>query len=286
MRFMRSYIRGTAAVSTAVFVMAMCLALAACGTDANPAAGGNASSPTAAVQPLHIADTPTAIAVPSIVPSDTPPPVPVSTPTPVAEPEPASYDSNAAMYKVFGGFGRTSNRTYDALEEVRQAGDKSMVAVLVKSMRFQSSANARAAVASVLQDLTGQAYDGEDWKGWMEWLGKHRDEYPPPSEYLRWKLNLMRELDPRFVSFLSPALDGAIDVDPTEIVWGGVLPDGIPDIRNPQMLTPNEADFLDSDERVFGLDINGEARAYPLRIANAHEMVNDVVGGEHIALSW
>ena len=190
------------------------------------------------------------------------------------------------MYKVFPGFGRTGNRTYEALAEVRQNGDVSLVAALVESMRFQSTANAREATADVLRALTGEAYGGEDWKQWMEWLGRHRAEYPPPDGYLDWKINLLSEISPRFRRFLSPAREGAIAVDPTELVWGGVLPDGIPDIRNPTMLTPDEADFLAPDERVFGVAVNGDARAYPLRIANAHEMVNDVVGGEPIALSW
>ena len=39
-------------------------------------------------------------------------------------------------------------------------------------------------------------------------------------------------------------------------------------------------------DRVFGVTINGESRAYPLRIVNAHEMVNDTVGGEPISLLW
>lgn len=205
---------------------------------------------------------------------------------PTALPTPIAYDSNRVMYKVFPGFGRTGNRTYEALEEVRMNGDISLVAALVESMRFQSTANAREATADVLRALTGEAYGGEDWKRWMEWLGKHSAEYPPPDGYLDWKINLLSEISPRFRRFLAPARDGAIAVDPTELVWGGVLPDGIPDIRNPTMLTPGEADFLAPDERVFGVAINGDARAYPLRIANAHEMVNDVVGGEPIALSW
>lgn len=196
------------------------------------------------------------------------------------------YDSNRAMYKVFPGFGMTSNRTYEALDEVRENGDKSLVAALVESMRFQSSANAREAAAETLQALTGESYGGEEWKEWMEWLGRHRDEYPPPDGYLDWKINLMRELDPRFARFLGPARDGAITVDPTEIVWGGVLPDGIPDLANPLMISAGEADYLAGDERIFGVAINGDARAYPLRIVNAHEMVNDSVGGESIALSW
>ena len=202
------------------------------------------------------------------------------------EPTPIPYDSNSAMYKVFPGFGRTSNRTYDALEEVRANSDKSMVAVLIESMRYQSTPKAREAAADVLRELTGAEYGGEDWKQWMEWLGRHKDDYPPPAEYLDWKINYMSQLHPRLAAFLYPARDGAITVDPTEIAWGGVLPDGIPDIRSPKMLTPDEADFLYEDDRVFGVSINGDTRAYPLRIINAHEMVNDTVGGEPISLAW
>ena len=239
-----------------------------------------------ASEPPH---TPTAtllppVAAPALQPTSTPSPQAIATSTP--EPTPVPYDSNSAMYKVFPGFARTSNRTYDALEEVRLNNDKSMVPVLVESMRFQSTANAREASAEVLRELTGEQYGGDDWKQWMEWLGKRREDYPPPEQYLDWKINFMSQLNPRFSTFLRPALEGAITVDPTEIVWGGVDPDGIPDIRDPKMLTPDEADFLDEDDRVVGVSINGDTRAYPLRIINAHEMVNDTVGGESISLAW
>ena len=234
--------------------------------------------------PTPTATLPPPVAAPALQPTSTPPPQAIAPSTP--EPTPVPYDSNSAMYKVFPGFARTSNRTYDALEEVRLNNDKSMVPVLVESMRFQSTANAREASAELLRELTGEQYGGDDWKQWMEWLGKHREDYPPPEQYLDWKINFMSQLNPRFSTFLRPALEGAITVDPTEIVWGGVDPDGIPDIRDPKMLTPDEADFLDEDDRVFGVSINGDTRAYPLRIINAHEMVNDTVGGEPISLAW
>ena len=251
--------------------------VAACGAEPQPV-------PTATLPPPAATPTPRLLATMSPqVPATSTPEV---TPEATLEPTPLPYDSNRAMYKVFPGFGRTSNNTYDALDEVRANKDKSMVPVLVESMRYQSTPNARDATAYVLGELTGERYGGEDWKGWMEWLGRHSDEYPPPPEYLEWKINFMSQLDPRFGSFLYPAREGAITVDPTEIVWGGVLPDGIPDIRDPKMLTPEEADFLDEDDRVFGVSINGDSRAYPLRIINAHEMVNDTVGGEPISLAW
>ena len=47
-----------------------------------------------------------------------------------------------------------------------------------------------------------------------------------------------------------------------------------------------DADYLYADERVFGVSINGEHRAYPLRIVNPHEMVNDSLGREPFVLMW
>ena len=258
-------------IGVLLFVVTVSLA---CASEPTPAPTATPLPPTVAVPTLPPAATP----IPQTAATSTPQVASTSTPIP--------YDSNSAMYKVFPGFGRTSNQTYDALDEVRMYKDKSMVPVLVESMRYQSTANARDATAYVLGELTGQRYGGDDWKGWMEWLGKHREEYPPPEQYLDWKINFMSQLNPRFSTFLRPALEGDITVDPTEIVWGGVDPDGIPDIRDPKMLTPAEADFLNEDDRVFGVSINGDTRAYPLRIINAHEMVNDTVGGEPISLAW
>ena len=71
-----------------------------------------------------------------------------------------------------------------------------------------------------------------------------------------------------------------------EVVWGGVAKDGIPDLRNPPVVPANEAWYMRPSDRVFGVSINGENRAYPLRILNAHEMANDVVGGVPFALAY
>ena len=62
--------------------------------------------------------------------------------------------------------------------------------------------------------------------------------------------------------------------------------DGIPDLRYTPNVPAAEADYLNDSDRVFGLSINGEHRAYPLRVMNPHEMANDVLGGEHFALSY
>jgi len=68
---------------------------------------------------------------------------------------------------------------------------------------------------------------------------------------------------------------------------GGPGKDGIPAIDAPHFWTPDEADdYLDEGDVVFGLVANGIARAYPQRILVWHEIVNDNVGGEGLAVTY
>jgi len=75
-------------------------------------------------------------------------------------------------------------------------------------------------------------------------------------------------------------------INPTDIV-SLLPPDAIPAIDNPQFEEAGAAvEHLKSDERVIGMVINGDARAYPINILSSHEIVNDVVGGEPVAVTW
>ena len=63
--------------------------------------------------------------------------------------------------------------------------------------------------------------------------------------------------------------------------------DGIPAILDPLFLPPEVAAFQMQDtERVIGLSINGDHRAYPLNLLSRHEIVNDTVGGVPVAVTW
>ena len=78
----------------------------------------------------------------------------------------------------------------------------------------------------------------------------------------------------------------AASVPIDQIMRGGPPRDGIPSIDAPVFTDVDEADFLRADDRVLGLNINGEAKAYPIKILNWHEIVNDVVGGTAVAITW
>ncbi|WP_261836527.1 DUF3179 domain-containing protein [Vibrio ishigakensis] len=70
------------------------------------------------------------------------------------------------------------------------------------------------------------------------------------------------------------------------ILSGGPPKDGIPALTDPKMLKGKEATYLESDDVILGLVIAGEARAYPLRILNWHEIVNDKIAGGRYVVSY
>jgi hypothetical protein len=71
-----------------------------------------------------------------------------------------------------------------------------------------------------------------------------------------------------------------------EIMLGGPPRDGIPAIDRPVFIGAESARFLSPDDRVLGLFHKGEARAYPLKIMDWHEVVNDKVAGHSIAVTY
>jgi len=71
-----------------------------------------------------------------------------------------------------------------------------------------------------------------------------------------------------------------------EIRRGGPPKDGIPALSDPAVLRAEDAGYLRDADRVAGVSIDRESRAYPLRILNYHEIVNDTLGDVPIAVTY
>ena len=80
-------------------------------------------------------------------------------------------------------------------------------------------------------------------------------------------------------------LDNAI-VPKEEILSGGPPKDGIPALLEPNFVEAGKADFLGPDDQVIGVMLNGQPRAYPIKILNWHEVVNDSVGDIPIVVTF
>ncbi len=253
------------------------LGLAACGdSDASPGAAAVESPPAAETTPEQTA-APTAQAAVS-------PTAPSPEPTAGLDQE---YDSTDNMRLLFSGRGQREEDTLRALELARLHADKSLVPVVLELMRFFGTSSMILESLAYLAHATGQdpAAAPQSWGEWQEWYGNNSAGYRPPEGYVEWKAGLLSLIDPRFMDFLVPHGEDAL-IDLTEVMWGGVRPDGIPDLQFVPVLAPQDAAYLNPDDKVFGVSINGQHRAYPLRIVNAHEMANDTLGGEPIALAY
>ncbi len=176
----------------------------------------------------------------------------------------------------------TRERALSALDDL---GDPRAIPALIELLRFD--AGEALLITGILERLASERLAGEriglEWSDWVEWLQKHDEIHPNPG-FRAWKAHLFSRIDPAFDSFLAPDLPHRVRIE--EIVWGGVRKGHIPALTNPTHIKPEAATYLTPQELVFGISINGDHRAYPLRILDWHEMFNDVVGGKPVSLSY
>jgi len=78
--------------------------------------------------------------------------------------------------------------------------------------------------------------------------------------------------------------NASIPVD--EILGGGPPKDGIPALSDPQLIDALDATYLQPNDRILGVEIDGVSRAYPISILNWHEIVNDQINGQQFAVTF
>ena len=169
-----------------------------------------------------------------------------------------------------------------ALEKLVARGNKDVVASLIMSLRYRG---ADPDVLSALLALTGQPINS--WNEGMLWQESHPEVKPHPSSR-DIKVEIFQSIDPEFERFVGGERSHPenMTIRFEEITWGGVPVDGIPSLDNPLLIPGVEADYMADSDLVFGIEINGDIRAYPLRIMGWHEMFNETIGGVPVALAY
>ena len=178
---------------------------------------------------------------------------------------------------IFGDEGQ--NR--EALFRLRQRRSPDSVPALILALRYGQFDYA---VDQTLASLTGHR-SARGWDEWMVW----QQGQPPASladSYLRLKLDVLTRADRRFNRFFNQSdLNHTIRLE--EIAWRGLPVDGIGALTDPKMISAAAAaELLTPDELVLGVEIDGDARAYPLRILDWHEVINDVIGETPVTVAY
>jgi hypothetical protein len=139
----------------------------------------------------------------------------------------------------------------------------------------------RSRLIAFLEKQTGKRFDPY-LRGWREWMWTL--PYEPHPDYARFKGIVYGAIDQRMQRFFPPGVRALIRLD--EIDWGGVTVNGIPPLYYPKVLPAAEARYLRDGHVVFGVVVNGEARAYPKRILAWHEMAVDRLGGIELTVVY
>ncbi|NRB20219.1 MAG: DUF3179 domain-containing protein [Rhodobacteraceae bacterium] len=179
-----------------------------------------------------------------------------------------------------------------ALTKISESKDPRIAWIISDLMRFTSGRKMNERLASAASDLLGgNLKKGNSWGGITDHLIAW--DIPAPPDYLRVKRAIFTSLVPGWDRIF---VEG--DIDWRLVSWGGVLIDDrafdttdeacncIPAADNPEVSSAKDATWLKNDDIVFGIEVNGQYRAYPRRIMEVREMVNDTLGGRDLGIPY
>lgn len=177
-------------------------------------------------------------------------------------------------------------------------GDVRLGWIISDLLRFLRSSTNRDAAVAAFSELTGVVPVSNPFGSVWQLVTDHLIAWDTPAfpGYTDYKARLFTIVEPGWEPFFD---DQDADIDWRLVSWGGVLIDNrplgdpnpcergcIPALDDP-VVTDAAGGAWYADERiVFGVVIDGEARAYPKHQMEVHEMVNDTLGGRRIGMPY
>ncbi|MBI5718727.1 MAG: DUF3179 domain-containing protein [Burkholderiales bacterium] len=181
-----------------------------------------------------------------------------------------------------------------AVQRIGAAGDARLAWVLYDLLRF-AGRDTFGEIVSAFERLTGAPLPSEPITAMGDRLLAW--DLPAPPGYREVKRDLFLLIEPAWAPFFADA-DSAIDW--RQVGWGGVFIDDrldatqgetcprgcIPALDQPKVTPASQGGWYPDNAIVFGIVVNGQARAYPKNIMEVHEMVNDTLGGRRIGIPY
>ncbi|MGI9658945.1 MAG: DUF3179 domain-containing (seleno)protein [Gaiellaceae bacterium] len=297
-----------------LFLLALGIVLlgAACGTDGNdpaspasvpePAAETDAGGPAAPEPTAPSAD-------PAEPQPEAPPDQPVRNPptapsdaefgpAPVSPTGPLGQEMVAAADNLFGDLPEAINRP--AILTIGGSQDPRLAWLLADLLRFIPEGQEGLDLISSFEAITGVILSDEERRPGRNWLEVTNRliawDVPEPPDYLNYKRQLFTLIEPGWQPFFA---DEESNIDWRWVSWGGVLIDDrelgdpiacergcIPALDDPAVTDAAGGSWYSDDAFVFGVVVNGEARAYPKHIMEIHEMINDTLGDRRIGMPY
>jgi hypothetical protein len=215
-------------------------------------------------------------------------------PAPDAVDGPLDAEVIADLGLVLGDLGNTVDG--DAITRLGESGDVRLAWLLSDLLRFSQRGHIADLTIAAFENLTAtEVTDPFAWGQVTDWLIAW--DLPAPPDYVDWKRLLFELFEPAWARFFD---DEDADIDWRWLSWGGVLIDDrpldgvhnpcarscIPALDDPAVTDAAGGDWYDDELFVFGVVVEGEARAYPKNIMEVHEMVNDTIGGRRVGIPY
>ena len=179
-----------------------------------------------------------------------------------------------------------------ALEVVTASGDPRLAWIISDLMRFVTGGTLANTLGTAAADLLQiNPPTSNHWGIITDQLIAW--DIPAPPDYLSVKRAIFTGVVPQWSALF---VEG--DIDWRHVSWGGVLIDDrafdqthapcncIPAADNPTVSSAEDATWLEDSDIVFGIEVNGEYRAYPRQIMEVREMVNDTLGGRDLGIPY
>ena len=184
-----------------------------------------------------------------------------------------------------------------AAARLGRSGDARVAWPLADLLRFVPAQTPQSdVIVAALTKLTGVEFGFPPWVAatnqLLEW------DLPAPPGYLEWKRVPFERVEPLWGAFFD---DPHAEFDLRWLHWGGVGLDGrsleearagdgcffcIPALDFPAVTDAAGGGWYADHRLVFGIVVNGEARAYPRHMMEVHELVNDEIGGRRVGIPY
>jgi hypothetical protein len=194
-------------------------------------------------------------------------------------PFPEVRADDATLHEVLDAVVDAGYQGQAAYARAARLGDVRVVPVLLDVLRVLQFQPEGDRLTRELARLTGCDL-GVEWVPWQRWALAR--DVPAPPRYQEYKRRLLALVHTDYDRFLT----GPVDLDLREVAWGGVAVDEIVPLVDPPAVPATEASELPDDTTVFGLVVDGAARAYPRALLVEHEMVDDVLGEVPITMPY
>ncbi|MCC5021597.1 MAG: DUF3179 domain-containing protein [Candidatus Synoicihabitans palmerolidicus] len=190
--------------------------------------------------------------------------------------EPAT--SRLAHYFVAAMGGNPNFPARQAIEVIDRNWNPLYLPFFIEDYQFSADAKSRRELKRLLTKHTSRAV-AKDIARVKSYVWEQ--DLPNTTDNTFFNRLLYRQIDPSFNHYFAP--EQRLDIPLDEVIWGGVGQDGIPPLRDPAMIPAGEAGYLMDAHVVFGIEIEGEFRAYPKRVLAWHEMFTEKMAGIPLA---